>query len=99
MIDLPPVPPAAQAPANSATKARVTLQRDGGNTRACKEERAQAPMGFALEHVLTDENLITEFICNICQQLVRPPSLLCLDPRRHLAALRHTKWPRQCPLG
>ena len=30
-------------------------------------------MPFNLSHVLTEENLITEFICAVCQQLVRPP--------------------------
>jgi DnaJ homolog subfamily C member 7 len=31
-------------------------------------------MPFSLSHVLTEENLITEFICAICQQLADPPA-------------------------
>ena len=31
-------------------------------------------MGFGLQHVLTDENLVQEFICAICQQLADPPA-------------------------
>ena len=35
-------------------------------------KRQYASMGFPLEHVLTKDDLLTEFVCAICQQLSEP---------------------------
>ena len=47
-------------------------------------------MGFGLQHVLTDENLVQEFICAICQQLADPPaytqSTCASNPQPHTPA-------------
>ena len=45
-------------------------------------------MPFNLSHVLTEENLITEFICAVCQQLVRVCDELNTPSRLHSQLIR-----------